>query len=401
MAGAASVQLQWAASSDNVAVTGYRVYRNGTPVAIATTTQFTATGLAPSTSYTFHLVAVDAAGNLSGASSSATATTPGTQAIVDYDFPRGDTLAAKNGWAFASTSWSLAPTPDGSGLGLPFTYPGVLPGNYGMSEMRFTMPPQDEFWLRVRWHIPAHYAHRHDTELQIANAAAAGWQVGDRVRGTDGVSEGVISRVDTSTVFLRFAAKAAFNSVWVGTLTNTTRNSALASTGRMQWGANNKLLAIWADGYSSAGLGSTMVWQTDSDWYFSGSTHSVVTVGYSKGGNTVTGAVANGGTLITPADHGKHMDIIFHGKFSTAPGAKNGVIRTFARKQGETAYTMHHNITNADMDKRSDVAAHLRQWRAGYLMGWANSGFDAASTFHISKIEVFAQRPADLAGVSP
>ncbi|WP_010465229.1 fibronectin type III domain-containing protein [Acidovorax radicis] len=401
VASSTSVQLQWAASTDNVAVTGYRVYRNGSQVATATTNPFTVTGLSPATSYTFHVAAVDAAGNQSGSSASATTTTPGTQAIVDYDFPRGDTLAAKNGWAFASTSWSLTPTADGSGLALPFTYAGVVPGNYGMSEMRFTMPPQDEFWLRVRWHIPANYGHRHDTELQIANATTAGWRVGDKVRGTDGVSEGVISQIGASNVFLRFAAKSAYNAVWAGTLTNTTRNSALTSTGRSQWAANNKLLAIWTDGYSSTGLGSTIVWQTDSDWYFSGGTHSIVTVGYTRGGNTVTGSVANGGALITPADYGKYMDIIFHGKFSTTPGAKNGVIRTFARKQGEAAYTMRHNITNADMDKRSDVAANLRQWRAGYLMGWANSGFDAATTFHISKIQVFGQQPADLMGVSP
>lgn len=399
-AGSSSVQLQWAASTDNVAVTGYRVYRNGSQVATATTTQYTATGLTPSTSYTFHVVAVDAAGNLSGASANATATTPATQAIVDYDFSRGDTLAAKNGWAFAS-NWSLTPTADGSGQALPFTYAGAVPGNYATSEMRFTMPPQDEFWLRVRWHIPANYGHRHDTQLKIDNAATAGWQVGDKVRGTDGASEGVISHIGASKVFLRFAAKSQYNAVWVGALTNTTRNSALTSTERSIWGANNKLLAIWADGYSAAGLGSTIVWQTDSDLNYSGGTHSIVTVGYSKGGNTGTGPVANGGALIRPTDYGKYMDIIFHGKFSTAPGAKNGVIRTFVRKQGESAYTMHHNITNADMDKRSDVAANLRQWRAGYLMGWANSGFDATTTFHISTIEVFGQQPADLMGVAP
>lgn len=329
--------------------------------------------------------------------------TPRVQALVDYDFPRGDTLAPKNGWAFASTAWSLTPTGDGAGPALPFSYAGVLPGNYGMSEMRFTMPPQDAFWLRLRLHVPANYAHRHDTELQIANAAAAGWQLGDRVRGTDGLSEGVISRVSERSVFLRFAAKSALNSVWVGTLTNIQRGSTLTSTGRMQWPTNNKLLAIWTDNYSAQGKGPTLIWGTELDWSGSrASRDSQLTVGYAVGGNTVSGAAAVGSLpLITPADAGKAIDIIFHGRFSSRPGAKDGVIRSFVRKQGQTAYTRVHNITNADLDKRSDVAAALQPWRAGYLMGWANSGYDEATTFHLSKIEVFDREPADLAGLSP
>lgn len=329
--------------------------------------------------------------------------TPSPQALVDYDFPRGDTLAAKNGWAFASTGWPLTPTGDGAGPGLPFNYAGVLPGEYGMSEMRFTMPPQDAFWLRLRLHVPANYVHRHDTELQIAQAAAAGWQVGDRVRGTDGVSEGVISRIGASQVFLRFAAKSAFNAVWVGTLTNTTRASTLASTGRMQWATNNKLLAIWTDDYSAHGKGPTIIWSTELDWSGSrASRDSFLTVAHTTGGNTVSGAAAIASLpLIAAADVGKAMDIVFHGRFSSRPGAKDGVIRSFVRKQGQASYTMVHNITNADLDKRSDVPAALQPWRAGYLMGWANSGYDQATTFHLSKIEVFAQPPAELAGVTP
>ena len=309
-------------------------------------------------------------------------------------------MAAKNGWSFASPSWGLAAAGDGTGTALPFTYGGTVPGNYGMSEMRFTMPMGDQFWLRLRWHIPANYAHRHDTHLNITGALAAGWQIGDTVRGTDGVSAGVISLVDTSGVFLRFAAKSAYNEVWNGAVTKTTRSSTLTASGRNQWGANNKLLAIWTDGYSSTGLGSTIVWQTDSDWY-DGSANSNITVAYTTGGNTVSGSPVSGGQLITPADYGKYMDIIFYGRFSSASGANNGVIRSFVRKQGQSAYAMVHNITNANMNKRSDVASNLQPWQSGYLMGWSNSGFDAQTTFSISKIDYFTSMPPELQGISP
>jgi chitodextrinase len=70
-----AVALSWSASTDNVGVTGYRVYRNGTQVGTPTATSFTDTGLAASTTYTYTVKAIDAAGNLSAASNSLNATT--------------------------------------------------------------------------------------------------------------------------------------------------------------------------------------------------------------------------------------------------------------------------------------------------------------------------------------
>ncbi len=73
-----TVALAWNASSDNVAVTGYDVYRNGSFLASSNTTSYTATGLMAGTTYTFAVLAKDAAGNTSALSSSVQATTSGT-----------------------------------------------------------------------------------------------------------------------------------------------------------------------------------------------------------------------------------------------------------------------------------------------------------------------------------
>jgi chitinase len=70
-----SVSLAWTASTDNVAVTGYDVFRGSTKVATATTTSFTDSGLAASTTYTYTVKARDAAGNVSAASNQISATT--------------------------------------------------------------------------------------------------------------------------------------------------------------------------------------------------------------------------------------------------------------------------------------------------------------------------------------
>lgn len=75
-ASGSQINLVWAASSDNVGVTGYRVYRGGTHIANSSSTSYSATGLSSETAYSFTVAAYDAAGNVSGQSAAASATTP-------------------------------------------------------------------------------------------------------------------------------------------------------------------------------------------------------------------------------------------------------------------------------------------------------------------------------------
>src|SRR5881396_1732918 len=88
------INLSWAASSDNVGVTGYRVYRGGTQIATTTTTSFTNTGLSPSTTYSYTVAAFDAAGNLSAQSGPASATTPAAPDTTPPLVPTGLTASA-------------------------------------------------------------------------------------------------------------------------------------------------------------------------------------------------------------------------------------------------------------------------------------------------------------------
>ena len=68
------VNLSWTASTDNVAVTNYRVYRNGTQVSTSSNTSYNDTGLAASTTYNYTVQACDAALNCSAQSAAAIAT---------------------------------------------------------------------------------------------------------------------------------------------------------------------------------------------------------------------------------------------------------------------------------------------------------------------------------------
>jgi hypothetical protein len=71
---ATSINVGWNAGTDNVGVTGYGTYRNGTAVASTTGTTTSYTGLTCGTAYTLAVDAVDAAGNRS-AKASITAST--------------------------------------------------------------------------------------------------------------------------------------------------------------------------------------------------------------------------------------------------------------------------------------------------------------------------------------
>ena len=70
-----SVPLSWTASTDNVAVTSYDVYMNGVLKTNSTSTSTTISGLTPVTTYSFYVIAKDAAGNVSPQSNTVTATT--------------------------------------------------------------------------------------------------------------------------------------------------------------------------------------------------------------------------------------------------------------------------------------------------------------------------------------
>lgn len=71
-----TVNLSWTASTDNVGVIGYDVYRNGTLLgSTAGATTYNVSGLTPSTTYTFTVKARDAAGNVSAASNTLSVTT--------------------------------------------------------------------------------------------------------------------------------------------------------------------------------------------------------------------------------------------------------------------------------------------------------------------------------------
>ena len=101
--GTNTARFSWTASTDNRGVTGYRVSRDGTVLQTVTTTQFNDSGLTPGASYTYSVVALDAAGNTSGADTRAW-----TQPVADTTPPNAFTLSYGVTKAKTTLSWTAS-----------------------------------------------------------------------------------------------------------------------------------------------------------------------------------------------------------------------------------------------------------------------------------------------------
>ncbi|MDY8138064.1 GEVED domain-containing protein [Aquimarina sp. 2201CG5-10] len=91
--GQTTLTLNWTASTDNVAVTGYDVYRGATRLTTITGTSYNVTGLTANTNYSFSVKAKDAAGNESPSSNVVDVTTTGDTTTPTYCDMKGDNSA--------------------------------------------------------------------------------------------------------------------------------------------------------------------------------------------------------------------------------------------------------------------------------------------------------------------
>ncbi len=123
------VDLSWSASSDNVGVTGYEVWRNGSLLTTVdgSTLSFSDVGVVPSTSYAYEVRARDAAGNVSAPGVAAPVTTPGSVTLTLTFVAAADTYVVQSspGASFGSAVSLLSDTSPLSRIYVRFVVSGV------------------------------------------------------------------------------------------------------------------------------------------------------------------------------------------------------------------------------------------------------------------------------------
>jgi chitodextrinase len=110
------ISLSWSASTDNTAVAGYHVNRNGVRIATTTAASFSDTGLTASTSYAYTVSAFDAAKNESANSAAVSTTTLPASAPADTTAPTVPQNLSATGVTQSQISLSWSASTDAVGV---------------------------------------------------------------------------------------------------------------------------------------------------------------------------------------------------------------------------------------------------------------------------------------------
>ena len=182
------IDLSWWASTDNVGVSGYRIFRDGVAVGTAPTTTYSETGLAAGTTYTYTVSAYDAAGNESAKSGGVSATTQSQSSAPSYttnfslaENPLSEGGQWRNGRA-VGLDWTDVSTVPGYAIGTQSGFGGfddsiaVLQGNWGADQSatatvyrRYQQPvtPDEEVELLLRFTLGPHTARGYEVLFSV------------------------------------------------------------------------------------------------------------------------------------------------------------------------------------------------------------------------------------------
>jgi hypothetical protein len=165
--------------------------------------------------------------------------------------------------------------------------------------------------------------------------------------------------------------------------------------------SNNKgLLMLWGNSYSGYSPTLSLHFQRKGDtgesyiypaWRVNGNT----TWNFFDldNGLTTDGALQDAPTGITMSDRGTWIDWVVHVKTSTLPvdtndrknGEGNGVVQVWKNGESIMDVTNAHNYYDGSS---SDPGGLGDGWNAGYLLGWANTGFDEDTFIHIDDFKI-------------
>ena len=134
------INLSWTASTDNVGVTGYKVYRGGVLVGNPTTTSYNDTGLTASTSYSYTVAACDAVNNCSAQSSSVSAAT--MPATISSNIALASAGAVASASSTYSNAYPLAAVNDGLRTGVTWGKGG------GWNDATYSVQPD---WVQINF----------------------------------------------------------------------------------------------------------------------------------------------------------------------------------------------------------------------------------------------------------
>jgi len=137
---------------------------------------------------------------------------------------------------------------------------------------------------------------------------------------------------------------------------------------------NQKLFALWQDGYAGHGTGPTIVWN-----FWRQSSNGGARFDFVLGGDSQSrGHFGSYEDFMLPEDAGRWMQLVLYAKNSSADGALDGEVGIWRRWEDEADFTL---ISKAPGRGFSFPESGPVGWQAGYVMGWANSTYAETTEF--------------------
>jgi len=104
------------------------------------------------------------------------------------------------------------------------------------------------------------------------------------------------------------------------------------------------------------------------------------------------GGVTSGETgwtpyISVPADRGRWMQIVYRVKQASSPTANDGIFQHWRRWADESAFTLIHSKTNAQLYNEIDPNG----FKEGYVFGWANDPYTENTEFLMDDFELSTQ----------
>lgn len=164
----------------------------------------------------------------------------------------------------------------------------------------------------------------------------------------------------------RFGIGKAYKEVWLKFALRVPYNFKHGSRNP----SNNKLLAMYMDGYSQKGGGSTVVWEFWND----GSGGSKLAFHYSQGevGGRSTGHKQHAPFISYPYDQGRWMELVFRLRTNSSTNSNDGIIELYRKWKGDKKFQKLHELHTANLNL---PRTGEQGWAHGYLMGWSNPSY--------------------------
>lgn len=242
-----SVKLQWSPALDDVGIARYDVYRNGSLLASAGGNAYTDATVAAGTTYTYRVVALDAAGNASPLSNTASVTTPSLGSLLFSDAFESGTMAS---WARVTAVTAQA------GIGMTGSFGAHAVAASGSAWADTPLPaPQTDLYYRVRFNLISTTAGANTYLLRLRNATLGSIigvyasSTGKLAYRNDVAGVSVLSTVAVSTgawhelqLHVNIAGATGLTETWLdGTKVDAlsrTENLGTVAVGRLQIGDN-------------------------------------------------------------------------------------------------------------------------------------------------------------------